>query len=288
MVTYHPDAELPARIARVSSQVSRTFIVDNGSGEDAAAMLARLGADPAVQLIENHANLGIARALNVGLQAALGQATEPGWALLLDQDTEVDPDIVRHLLEVAASYPEPAKLALVGARYRDTHGRAPDALRLTTQGETWQAVSSVITSGSLLSLESFAALGPFREEFFIDYVDVDYCHRARAAGYQVIETRAPLMSHTVGAPTAHRLLGKTQWTTNHSAERRYYIARNNTVLLREYGTSQSRRWRYKSFVRCVRLCKRIIFFETNKTAKIVAVAQGWWDALRGRMGPRPH
>ena len=27
----------------------------------------------------------------------------------------------------------------------------------------------------------------------------------------------------------------TKWTTNHSPDRRYYIARNDTVMLREYG-----------------------------------------------------
>jgi len=37
----------------------------------------------------------------------------------------------------------------------------------------------VITSGSLLPLATYADIGPFREEFFIDFVDTDYCFRAR-------------------------------------------------------------------------------------------------------------
>ena len=94
------------------------------------------------------------------------------------------------------------------------------------------------------------------------------------------------MSHTVGAPTAHRLLWKTTWTSNHSAERRYYIARNNTVLLKEYGTSGCGPWQIKSLSRCLRLCKRIVYFEKDKLRKIVAVGQGWWDGVRGNMGPR--
>jgi hypothetical protein len=66
------------------------------------------------------------------------------------------------------------------------------------------------------------------------------------------------------------------------------MARNNTVLLREYGTSGRGPWQWKSFVRSLRLCKRIAYFEQDKVNKIVAVAQGWWDGVRGKMGPRHH
>ena len=284
VVTYHPDAGFPQRLARLIPQVSRTLIVDNGSGPQALAMLRELAARPAVQLLANLDNLGIAHALNRGVReaAAHGRA----WAFLLDQDTEVAADIVEKLLATAASHPDPAHLAVVGSRFRDTTGRGEDQRGLDSRGATWQAMESVITSGSLLSLPIYAAIGPFRDDFFIDHVDTEYCYRARAAGYRIIETLEPLMAHTVGAPTRHHVLGGFKWTTNHSAERRYYMARNNTVLLREYGTSKGRAWRYKSFVRCLRLCKRIAYFEADKSLKIRAVAAGWWDGVRGKMGPR--
>ena len=64
------------------------------------------------------------------------------------------------------------------------------------------------------------------------------------------------------------------------------MARNNTVLLREYGARGSSPWLWKSLVRCLRLCKRIAYYERDKLSKVRAVVEGWWDALRGRMGPR--
>jgi hypothetical protein len=96
------------------------------------------------------------------------------------------------------------------------------------------------------------------------------------------------MSHSIGAISRHKVLWMKKWTFNHSAERRYYIARNDTVMLREFGHYIFGLWALKSFGRCVRLCKRIALYEEMKTRKIVAVAQGWWDGVRGRMGPRPH
>jgi rhamnosyltransferase len=284
LVTYHPAGDFASRLERIVPQVGRSVIIDNGSGARSTAMLRELAARPAVALLANQENLGIARALNMGVQHALAHGCS--WAVLLDQDTEVDANLVATLLATRAAFPDAERVAVVGSRFRDTHGRPAESLPTGTRGEHWQAVESVITSGSLLSLQVYAAIGPFRDEFFIDYVDTEYCFRARAAGFSVIETRQALMSHTVGAPTQHRLLGKSKWTTNHSADRRYYIARNNTVLLREYGAPHGGSWKWKSLVRCFRLCKRIAFFERDKIAKILAVGQGWRDAMRGTMGPR--
>jgi len=284
VVTYHPDADFGARFQRVASQVAAAVIVDNGSSAEAVTRLRALAANPGVSLVSHGENLGIARALNTGIRHA--QACGCPWALLLDQDTVVDDALVDTLLATYASCPDPARIAAIGARFTDTHARPAETRPLAAGGESWQEVEAVITSGTLLALGPFAVIGPFRDEFFIDYVDIEYCLRARARGYRIIETRQPLMSHTVGAPTSHQVLGREKWTTNHSAERRYYIARNNTVLLREYGTSKGGSWRWKSLVRSFRLCKRIALFERDKLAKISAVGRGWWDGMRGNLGKR--
>ena len=284
VVTFHPDIGLLARIDHIGSQVHTVVVVDNASGASSAQLLQALSAVANVTIIRNAENLGIARALNQGVdQASAGQFV---WALLLDQDTDVDPGMVTALLATAANYPQPAALAVVGSRFKDTAGRAHDTLPLESAGELWQSVESVITSGSLLSLAAYSTIGPFRDEFFIDHVDTEYCLRARAVGFGIIETRTPLMAHTVGSPSQHHLWGKTKWTTNHSPDRRYYVARNNTVMLREYGLPNGGSWRVKSVVRCIRLCKRIAFYEDHKAQKIFAVVQGWWDGMRGNMGSR--
>ena len=105
-------------------------------------------------------------------------------------------------------------------------------------------------------------------------------------GYQVINTRKQLMSHAIGSPTQHHLLGVKKWTTNHSPDRRYYIARNNTVMLREYGNYRSGCWALKSLRRSLRQCKRIALYENMKLEKIAAVIHGWWDGIHGKLGPR--
>jgi len=284
VVTHHPDMDFPARLARVLSQVGAAVVVDNGSSAPELEMLRRAtDRATAAVLIENSENLGIARALNIGVHHA--QSLGHAWALLLDQDTLVDTDMVEQLLTVQASVVTD-RVAAIGSRFRDTSGQTVEPIRLSAQGEHWQEMESVITSGCLLSLRAYAAIGPFRDDFFIDYVDTEFCFRARAAGFRIIMTRAALMSHSVGAATSHTMLGGKTWTTNHSAERRYYIARNNTVMLREYAGFGRGHWLWKSITRTFRLTKRIALFETDKINKIAAAWQGWRDAVRGRMGPR--
>jgi rhamnosyltransferase len=284
VVTYHPDAGFPARLNRIIPQVQATFIIDNASSPAEFAMLRAAATQGAVTVIGNSENLGVATALNMGARQALAEGFR--WALLLDQDTEVDPDIVASLLAAHGSCPGGDRIAIVGSRFRDPRGQRPEPIPLDAKGELWEEVESAITSGSLLSLRVYSAIAPFRDEFFIDYVDTEFCLRARAAGYRIIVTRSPHMSHSVGAPTSHKLPWTTKWTSNHSADRRYYIARNDTVLLREHGTARGGPWQAKSFFRCCRAVKRIALYEHDKGRKIYAVWQGWWDGVWGNMGPR--
>ena len=277
MVTYYPDAGLPGRVNRILEQAGALIIVDNASDANAREMLRTIAANPAVTLILNPANWGIARALNLGIARASASGFQ--WVLLLDQDTVVRGDLLAKLLAVRAAFPEPERLAVIGAEFEEER---PGHER----GAPWQDVESVITSGSLIPLAAHAAIGPFREEFFIDYVDSEYCFRARAMGYRVIKTTERLMSHTIGTPSRHDVLWMSKWTTNHSPDRRYYIARNDTVMLREYGGYRYGSWALKSLARRLRTCKRILLYEQSKVRKIAAVSQGWWDGVRGRLGPR--
>ena len=284
-VAYHPDATFPLRVERTLREVGALVIVDNGSGDAELGMLRRLATNSLITLISNRNNVGIARALNIGVRRAITLGFK--WALLLDQDSWIDDDMVQTLIAAGAAYPDPDKLGVIGSGYRDFN-RPLDEQKDAIVGDNWEEVASVITSGSLIPLKAHAAVGAFREDFFIDHVDTEYCFRARAKGYRVIRTRRPIMSHPIGAISRHKVLWMKKWTFNHAADRRYYIARNDTVMLREFGHYIFGLWALKSFGRCVRLCKRIALYEEMKAHKIIAVAQGFWDGVRGRMGPRPH
>lgn len=282
LITYHPDIEFPLRLSRIAPQVGAIVIVDNGSEKSEVVMLGKVAEDSAITLVLNSENLGIARALNIGIQRAAARGYR--FVLLMDQDSCAEADMVPTLLETYASFPGNERLAIVGAGFGEIDGHNPNTPAPT--GEPWEDAEWVITSGTLMPVAAYAAIGPFREEFFIDYVDIDYCIRARANGYRVIKTRRPLMSHSIGAPKQHRFLWTKKWTSNHSADRRYYIARNNVIFLREGGRYPLGLWALKSFLTSFKSFRRILLYEENKTSKCIAVFSGWCDGLRRRMGPR--
>lgn len=283
-VTFHPDSGFPARCRCVLRQVSRLVIVDNGSNEREISLLQELAANPAITLVRNCDNLGVAQALNSGICRA--SALGFGWVLLLDQDSCIDDDMVQTLMAVQTAFPDRGRLAVVGSGFRPDDGASQDP---TDAGNTgWQEAEAVITSGSLVSLAAYAAVGPFREEFFIDHVDTEYCWRARAAGYRVIRTQKPIMTHSIGSVTWRRVLWLSGRAYNYAADRRYYIARNGTVMLREYGSYALGPRAMKSLGLCARLCRPIALYEKQKLRKIMAVAQGWWHGIHGHMGPRPR
>lgn len=292
IVSYHPDAEFPARLAAVARQVGTVIVVDNASTHATIADLQERSVAEKFSLIVNPDNLGIARALNIGVQHAisLGYA----WVLLFDQDTCVNDNLVAGLITVHTAVPKKIDLAVIGSHFHDINrpslkpapGPSLDSTLPPCPANLWKEVDWVITSGSLISIAAYQNTGPFRDDFFIDFVDTEYCMRARKLGYHIIRTTAPLMSHAIGKHSQHQLLGMRKWTSNHSPDRRYYITRNYTVLLRESGDYPYAWWAIKGLMASSKSLKRIILHEHDKSAKLIAVFHGWWDGVRGKMGKR--
>jgi rhamnosyltransferase len=283
VVTYHPDDELAVRLRALAREVGTIVIVDNGS-RDAGPRFASIELECEVTVILNHENYGCARALNIGIRRA-ADAGFP-WVLLMDQDSTAGPGMVRDLLAIEALHPQRKRLAVIAAGYDDADRDATRSLAPVRTPDPWVDVDFVITSGSLLAVEAYATIGSFRDELFIDCVDIDYCHRARALGYCIARSRRSLMTHVIGAPTFHRFLWMRKSTTNHPPDRRYYLARNDTIMLRDYGGVSAWYVGWKSLRRCVRMIKRVLLYETSKIPKILAILEGWYHGNRGRLGPR--
>lgn len=249
VVTYYPDTGIADRISRVASQVSKVVVVNNGSEFE-------LPSD--IEVISNKCNRGIAAALNQGLNWA--RTRHYSWALLLDQDTICGPEMVKRLKAAYLDHPEREKLAIIGSNHgAEYEPHCKDSL--------WSEAKFVITSGTLISLKSADRIGRFREEFFIDCVDFEYCLRARRLGFHVIQLNSQVMDHFIGTVTHHRLLGRPTATTNHSSWRWYYQTRNSLVLCREYLFVDPI---WSSWLLLSRLKRTIlmILFESSRLAKL--------------------
>jgi rhamnosyltransferase len=275
-VTFHPDDGLASRVERIARQVETVVIVDNHSGEPSAHQLRDLCSTVGASLIENTANHGIATALN---QAALW-AKQRGyeWLLTLDQDTVVADDMVAALMGVYETFPEQEMLAIIGSNYKDAKSGTLFVPSRLDNHYSWQETKTVITSGSLCSLAVYSVIGPFREDFFIDCVDFEYCLRARSRGFRIVLALKPLMEHSIGATSIHRLPWKTTGTSNHPPLRRYYMARNHLTLLREYVFTEPA-WVCSSLYSFLKSTILMCLFEEEKMPKLKYSATGVVEGL---------
>jgi rhamnosyltransferase len=281
IVTYYPDSAILDRIQRVARQVGQTLVVDNGSPSSVIESIRGLSDKLTIDLIANPTNEGIARALNAGTRWAASQGFQ--WVLTLDQDTIVAADMVDTFEAVLRAYPSPACLAVIGSNYRDKVNGKLFFQPTTRDVFAGSKIISVLTSGSLISVDAFAVIGGFRDDFFVDCVDHEYCLHARACGFQVVVTSKPIMEHQIGHPMEHRVLWKKVRTPNQSPLREYFRTRNSIVLIREY-LAREPLWMLKYLWAWLKSVVFMFFFERDRKRKFSNIMRGCVDAAFRRTG----
>lgn len=180
------------------------IVVDNGSSDGTPEVIARDA--PRVRLLRLPRNLGFAAAVNRGLRAAHGDVL-----ILINQDVVVQPGclstLVQRLYETGSAiagckllYPDGRTIQHAGGVI--TYPRAvPDHHGYGQLDDgRWDAVTQVdYVTGAVFAMPRavWEALGEFDEAFYPAYYEeVDYCFRARSAGFAVIyEPRATAIHH---------------------------------------------------------------------------------------------
>jgi len=277
VVAYFPDRQFDERIRGLLPQVAKVVVVDNTPEESATSLQEILRDTAQVHLIENRFNAGISVALNQGLEHALKAGCK--WIVTLDQDTQSYPDMVETLLKVSeACTPTPV---VIGGNYLD-----PQNKRLKVpvgEGGDFLEQKTVITSGSLIDASFASAIGGFREDYFIDQVDHEFCLRTRAHGHKVVISRKPVMTHSVGRPGGV-LLPFLGVLPNHPPLRKYYIARNTVITVAKYWRREPE-WCLRRLVHLVLGLVEMALLEEHRFSKVRAFAGGVTDGVLRRMGP---
>lgn len=290
VVTYHPDSSVVANVTAMVRECGDVIVVDNGSAPVAIAGIAALSGVEVILLGENR---GLAAALNRGAKRALERGC--GWIVTFDQDSCPESGMVAALLRLGSRF---ANSALVGpviveegfqaSQYRWVRpaSRVRWLFRRASTGADLESVTCVITSGSLISLSCWESLGGFDEAFFIDYVDVEFCLRARRAGLRIAVAEAARLKHHLGRRSTLRMLGHDFRPMNHAPFRHYYMARNRVTVWRRHACAQPH-WALFDFSFAVYNGFRAVVLEQHRWLKLKAMVLGTWDGLRGRSGPMP-
>lgn len=189
----------------------RVILVDNGSEDQSPDAIEERF--PSVKVIRNRANLGFAEGNNVGIRAALRDGAD--HVLLLNNDTTVEPDFLRLLIEAMKNdraigiaspkimfFSERNRLWFAGGYYlafinKPSHrfyGQI-DAGQVKNPAETdWVSGCCM-----LIKREVFEKIGFLDDDYFLYNEDVDFCARAKEAGYTIVVVPAARIYHKFAA-----------------------------------------------------------------------------------------
>jgi rhamnosyltransferase len=287
IVAFDPEpTNLKALVGTVAPQVDRIFIFVNGSIEkELSEELA--AAFPALSLIEAPVNFGVGTALNiVALAASLAGSRR---LILFDQDSAPGPGLIPGLaagFDRLASTAEPVavvgpRLAAPagGARFKSPrYGRNPSR----TSVDALTPVRFLATSGSLIDLDAFRAVGKFRDDYFIDAVDLEWCFRAWSKGFSCWVVQDVAMVHTIGAGTI-RALGVE--TPRQKPFRMETYLRNNVYGWRLPHVPLAWKLRQAFYLPV----QALLFWKASgwDRSTLKSLVRGVAHGARGRLGPPP-
>lgn len=188
------------------------LVVDNASTDGSVAIVQKYA--PQVRLVRNIYNLGYSAGNNVGIEHAEGNIV-----VLLNQDTIVQPG---WLQAIAETFKDPT-IGIVGCKsfYMDGNSfqhaggivRSEDAFTShigwgeIDHGQYDQLSEPDFVTGAAFAIhrDVLNRLGKLDEDFYPGfYEEVDYCFRARSAGFRVVyQPRAVLLHHETTSLPRH-------------------------------------------------------------------------------------
>jgi rhamnosyltransferase len=246
-VTFHPCLQdLERQLLALIDQVGLAVIVDNGSANytELERLVLRMGeTDPgSVLLISLGSNEGVGTAQNHGLRHATNNGF--AYAILLDQDSEPFPEMVKALVQccetsgciAAAPLIIDRRTGRVGPVLKPAAGNWRPFVRWRPgeeEGNPTHEALFLIASGTLVDLRQLPKVGNMREDYFIDHVDTEWCVRARRAGFSLKVVPTARLSHQLGDRVFRVWFFGWREIALHQPLRDYFMARNTLLMLRD-------------------------------------------------------
>lgn len=225
LVTYNPNIpQLKACIDSLLPQVEKIIIVKNSDEELDTGKFQNKN----IEQIQLEKNCGIAYAQNRGIECAIELGAE--WILLSDQDTVFPEMYVSRFSAKTEAYGK--ETIYVPVFSNETKNQLePVSLTMSESvcpdGTIPIPLMHAISSGTIFHKGIFEKIGGMDEKLFIDYVDFEWCWRARFQGIQILCFSDIIIRHQLGDSYA-RFFGRK--ITLRSDFRYYYMLRNGVYL----------------------------------------------------------
>jgi N-acetylglucosaminyl-diphospho-decaprenol L-rhamnosyltransferase len=238
----------------VNAPGTHVAVCENGTGDDSAQRIQCAiddnGWNAWCTLTTVNPNLGFTGGNNVILRPALMSADQPQYVLLLNADTIVHKNALRHLLDFMDEHP---RVGLAGSGLQNSDGspqrsafRFPSAWSEFEGSVNFGPVSRALrrwivslpvpnqacevdwVGGACMIIrrEVFRDIGVLDEGYYTHYEDVDYCFNARKAGWGVWYIPDSRVTHLVGQSTGLTVRNPKRFPPYFFGARRRYFLKN--------------------------------------------------------------
>ncbi|MGC9455963.1 MAG: glycosyltransferase family 2 protein [Halothiobacillaceae bacterium] len=291
IVTHFPERDrLVSMLGRLPGQVGWLIIVDNGSGQQCEKFLSDFaGNHPGVNLIALKENKGLGFAQNQGIRKAIELGAEQ--VLLMDQDGMPDPDMVQKLQAALDLLSESGEqVAAVGpylecdrgsslSPFNRVTGFRRKRLHCRSVSDGPFLVDCLFASGSLIPVKVFEKVGLMDEDFFIEYIDIDWGLRAASLGYRSFGVCTARMKHQLGESDVV-FFGFS--IPRHAPVRDYYSVRNALVFYRRNYVSWA--WGFRDGLRVFFRFLVLFTVSPDRFRRLALFGRGVLDGVRGKLG----
>jgi rhamnosyltransferase len=226
VVTYQPELKrLKKLVYSLQEQKINVVIVDNSiESIDVFPEIAD------VTIITNNNNFGIAKAQNIGINYALEKHAE--FICFFDQDSQIPSNFAEGMIHNRDHNSNAVYFPLV---IDEISGEELPSFKLNKLGLPKKVFSKeqkdeflvdlAISSGTVVTAQTFLLVGCMNEDLFIDLVDFEWCFKCLKFNVPITCVTAVIMKHSIG-------LKKGPVTgTIHNPFRSYYKQRNPFFLL---------------------------------------------------------
>lgn len=240
IITYNPDLEDFSKVLDSHVQINdnQVIIVDNSSNNNKEISNLIVNRENFF-LISLEENMGIGFAQNIGIKSAKESGCK--YVILFDQDTVITLNYAANIYLYHNELIKNERVAVIGPNYFDANtnsvypqivlkGIVLNKIYPRSEDGSFTLVSFIIASGSFYDINIFDEVGLMDENLFIDCVDIEWCFRAMNKGYKTFVCNKLMISHTIGD---HRKKSLGREISIHTPIRKYYMARNNILLIRK-------------------------------------------------------
>ena len=292
IVTYNPDFLLLQRlIKQLRKSTCNIYIVDNYYSASSSSRVQSLASENQVKLISCRKNLGIASGFNLGVEAAK-KDLHP-LVMLFDQDSVPQDGLIEEMEAAAGRIRlEDTQVAAIGPRLYDPRSKQFFKFALLKWG-IWKKIGCdqgnqsfipcefINASGSLIFLDLWERIGPFRNELFIDHVETEWYMRIRAMPFKCYGYCSQhYLEHHMGDDVCRYWLGKWRWMPHRSPQRHYTIVRNALWLWRYDYTPLS--WKINSLVKAIFTLFYFSIFDEARKDQFRCILRGMKDGVFSR------